>query len=194
MKSFVRFYEFLIQATSFEDTDLHRKYNFITYLLRFFAVKHPGSGFDLKGKIQASNFVQKKTGEHATPNLVAKPVVSLPLAGGLGMSEDEEQELSKILAEINARTGQNLDQDVAVKALLQIRDLLLKSEALKTSARNNTESDFKFSYYSAIDDALLAGLGQNQEFFSHLLNNDDAKKQLMGLFSRDIYQNLRNGE
>ena len=191
MKSFVRFYEFLIQATSFEDTDLHRKYNFITYLLRFFAVKHPGSGFDLKGKIQASNFVQKKTGEHATPNLVAKPVVSLPLAGGLGMSEDEEQELSKILAEINARTGQNFDQDVAVKALLQIRDLLLKSEALKTSARNNTESDFEFSYYSAIDDALLAGLGQNQEFFSHLLNNDDVKKQLMGLFSRDIYQNLR---
>ena len=110
------------------------------------------------------------------------------------MSEDEEQELSKILAEINARTGQNFDQDVAVKALLQIRDLLLKSEALKTSARNNTESDFEFSYYSAIDDALLAGLGHNQEFFSLLLNNDETKKQLMGLFSRDIYQNLRNGE
>ena len=52
-------------------------------------------------------------------------------------------------------------------------------------------ADFEFSYYSAIDDALLAGLGQNQEFFSHLLNNDDVKKQLMGLFSRDIYQNLR---
>lgn len=124
MDSFIRFYEFLIQATAFEDTDLHRKYNFITYLLSFLNVRHPGGGFDLTGEIKATNFVQKKETEHKTPKLVAQPVVQLPLAGGFGLTESKEEKLSEIIAEINSRTGQNFDADVVVKFMLQIRDLL----------------------------------------------------------------------
>lgn len=124
MDSFIRFYEFLIQATAFEDTDLHRKYNFITYLLSFLNVRHPGGGFDLTGKIKATNFVQKKETEHKTPKLVAQPVVQLPLAGGFGLTESKEEKLSEIIAEINSRTGQNFDADVVIKFMLQIRDLL----------------------------------------------------------------------
>lgn len=40
--------------------DLHRKYNFINYLPAYINIKHPGGGFDLTGKIKATNFVQKK--------------------------------------------------------------------------------------------------------------------------------------
>ena len=60
MRSFVRFYEFLLQVSSFEDTDLHKKYNYIAYLLAYINIKHPGGGFNLDGKIKATNFVQKK--------------------------------------------------------------------------------------------------------------------------------------
>lgn len=60
MRSFVRYYEFLLQVSCFEDHDLHKKYNFIAYLLAYINIKHPGAGFNLDGKIQASNFVQKK--------------------------------------------------------------------------------------------------------------------------------------
>ena len=35
LRHFVRFYEFLLQASSFEDVELHKKYNFIHYLLAF---------------------------------------------------------------------------------------------------------------------------------------------------------------
>ena len=64
MRSFVRFYEFLLQVSSFEDTDLHKKYNFVSYLLAYINIKHPGGGFNLDGKIKATNFVQKKGEEH----------------------------------------------------------------------------------------------------------------------------------
>ena len=65
---------------------------------------------------------------------------------------------------------------MAVKAMLQIRDILLKSDKLKTSAQNNTVKDFEFSYFDDIDDALIEGLEQNQDFFSLLLSNDEIKK------------------
>ena len=140
---------------------------------------------------KATNFVQKKAEEHTTPNLVAQPVVKLPTAESFGLTEAKEERLSQIIAEINSRTGKAYDNDVAVKAMLQIRDILLKSDKLKTSARNNTVKDFEFSYFDDIDDALIEGLEQNQDFFSLLLSNDEIKRQVLGIFTDEIYKSLR---
>lgn len=191
MRHFVRFYEFLLQVSCFEDVDLHKKYNFITYLLSYINIKHPGGGFNLDGKIKATNFVQKKAEEHTQSTLVAKPVVKLPTAESFGLTEAKEERLSQIIAEINSRTGKAYDNDVAVKAMLQIRDILMKSERLRTSTKNNTVQDFEFSYFDDIDDALIEGLEQNQDFFSLLLGNDEIKRQVLGIFTEEIYKSLR---
>lgn len=165
--------------------------NFIAYLLAYINIKHPGGGFNLDGKIKASQFVQKKGEEHVSSDLVAKPVMKLPTAEHFGLSEDKEKRLSEIIDEINSKTGKNYDNDVVVKAMLQIRDILMKSDKLKTSAKNNTQQDFEFSYFDDIDDALIEGLSQNQDFFSMLLSNDEMKHQVMGIFSDEIYKSLR---
>ena len=193
MRRFVRFYEFLIQASSFEDVELHKKYTFISYLLSYINIKHPGGGFNLDGKIKATNFVQKKEEEHKKSKLVADPVVKVPEADKFYLSTEKEARLSEIIAEINSKTGRSYDNDVAVKAMLQIRDILLKSDKLKTSAKNNTEKDFEFAYFDDIDDALIEGLEQNQDFFTLLLSNDEIKRQMLGIFTEEIYKSLRNG-
>lgn len=192
MRHFVRFYEFMLQVSCFEDVELHKKYNYITYLLAYINIKHPGGGFNLDGKIKATNFVQKKAEEHTRPNLVAKPVMKLPTAERFGLTEEKEERLSQIIAEINSRTGKAYDNDIAVKAMLQIRDILLKSEKLKTSAKNNTVKDFEYSYFDDIDDALIESLSQNQDFFSLLLSNDEIKRQVLGIFTEEIYKSLRS--
>ncbi len=79
-----------------------------------------------------------------------------------------------------------------MKAMLQIKDILMKSERLRTSAKNNTVRDFEFSYFDDIDDALVEGLEQNQDFFSLLLNNNELKRQVLGIFTDEIYKSLRN--
>ena len=191
IRHFIRFYEFLIQASCFEDKELHKKYNFLSYLAAFFKSRHHGSGFDLTGMIRASNFAQKKEAEHKKPKHKSNPVVLLPVADQIVMTPEKEEALSKIIAEINSRTGKTYDNDVAVKAMLQIKDIMMKSEKLKTSAKNNTEKDFEFAYFDDIDDALIAGLEQNQDFFTMLLNNPELKKEVLGIFSGDIYKSLR---
>lgn len=192
MRHFVRFYEFLLQASCFEDVELHKKYNFVTYVLAYINIKHPGGGYNLDGKIKATNFVQKKAEEHVKPDLVAQPVVKLATAENFSLTEAKEERLSQIIAEINSRTGKSYDNDVAVKAMLQIRDIMLKSEKLKVSAKNNSEKDFEFSYFDNIDDALIEGLDQNQDFFSLLLGNDEIKREVLGIFAEEIYKSLRD--
>ncbi|MCD8046615.1 MAG: DEAD/DEAH box helicase family protein, partial [Clostridiales bacterium] len=192
MRSFIRFYEFMLQVSCFEDVDLHKKYNFMTYLLSYINIKYPGGGYDLDGKIRATNFVQKKEEEHMKTKIVAQPVTKLPIAENFELTEEKEERLSQIIAEINSRTGKAYDNDVAVKAMLQIKDILMKSERLKTIARNNTVQDFELSYFNDIDDALIEGLSQNQDFFSLLLSNDELKRQVLGIFTNEIYKSLRN--
>ena len=191
MRHLIRFYEFLIQVSCFEDVELHKKYVFVNYLMAYINIKHPGGGYNLDGKIKATNFVQKKGDEHKKETLVPNPIIKLPTADTIVLPEDKQERLSVIIAEINSKTGKSYDNDVAIKAMLQVRDLLMKSERLRTSARNNTVKDFEFSYFDGVDDALIEGLSQNQDFFSLLLNNDEIKKQVLGIFTDEIYRSLR---
>lgn len=193
MRGFVKFYVFLIQASSFKDLDIHKKYVFITYLLAYLDVSSGGLGFDLAGKIKASNFVQKQGVTHSTDTekLVPKPVSKLPESDGFNLNEAKIERLSRIIADINSKTGRSYDNDVAVKAMLQIKDILMKSDRLKKSAQNNTITDFEFSFYDDIDNALLEGLEQNQDFFTLLLNNDEIKRSVMGIFTSEIYNSLK---
>ena len=103
----------------------------------------------------------------------------------------KKRDCLKIIDEINSKTGKNYDNDVVVKAMLQIRDILMKSDKLKTSAKNNTQQDFEFSYFDDIDDALIEGLSQNQDFFSMLLSNDVNETQVMGIFLMRFIKVLR---
>ena len=124
--------------------------------------------------------------------MVSKPVVKLPQSDGFNLTEDKIEKLSQIIADINSRTGKSYDNDVAVKAMLQIKDILMKSDRLKVSAKNNSEKDFEFSFYDDIDDALIEGLEQNQDFFTLLLNNEELKRSVLGIFSGEIYASLRD--
>ena len=194
IRHFIRFYEFLLQASCFEDVELHKKYNFLSYLIAYIRINHGGAGYNLDGMIKASGFFQKKGKEHKKSNITASPVLKLPTAYDIVLTPAKEERLSQIIREINSRTGKQYDNDVAIKAALQIRDIMKKSEELKTSAKNNSEQDFEFAYFDHVDDALIDGLEQNQDFFTLLLQNDEIKREVLGLFLSDTYNSLRNGE
>lgn len=194
IRHFIRFYEFLLQASCFEDVELHKKYNFLSYLIAYIRINHGGGGYNLDGMIKASEFLQKKGEEHKKSNITASPVMKLPTAYDIVLSPAKEERLSQIIREINSRTGRQYDNDVAIKAALQIRDIMKKSEELKTSAKNNSEQDFEFAYFDHVDDALIDGLEQNQDFFTLLLQNDEIKHEVLGLFLSDTYHSLRNRE
>lgn len=160
------------------------------YLVKEIEVGSGGNDFDIADKITASNFRQKKTGEK-THEIESKPEVSLPTPNEVFMDETVKKKLSEIIDEINATYNKNFDVDVATKSALQMRDILLKNGHLRDSARNNSLKDFRFAYFDAVQDALIAGYEQNQDFFALLLDNDEKKRELMQVFLEDIYKKLR---
>ena len=191
LKSFVKHYEFLLQISNFSDVNLHKKYYFIVWLLPYLKIGSYGAGFDLKEKIEITDFYQKKGKEEKRENLKSNPIVKMPTIKDFGMNEDDEARLSEIIEEINNLTGMHYDNDVAFKAALQIRDLMKKNENLVASAKTNTIQGFEDSFYNEADEALLDGLSQNQEFFTMLLNDEKIKKRILGFFVKNIYEELK---
>lgn len=192
LRRFVRFYEFLLQvSTEVSDVELYKKYNFITWLLPYLKTGKSGDGFDLKGMIQASNFEQKE-GQKVSISITSDPKLSLPTAETFNLTEDEERRLSEIIKEVNAKTGKSFDTDVAFKAALQVRDILKKDSDLISSAQSNTLDNFSMPFYDHIDDALMKGFEQNKDFFTMLLNNEEIKKEVLGVFMKSIYNDLKD--
>lgn len=191
MRSFVRLYEFLLQATNFEDIELHKKYNFILYFSSYVSIKRPGNGFNLEGKITASNFSQRETGAYKKDKQKSNPFIKTLTTGTGRMNEDKESKLSEILDDINARTGKKFNNDT-IKSVDVILNLLMESEELKVAARNNTEPDFEFKFWEVLSDLLIDNLDEDEEFFSLLLNNDEMRKEVFGIYVNDIYVILRD--
>ena len=193
IRNFIRYYEFLIQVTSLDDKELHKAYLYLTYLKAFLNNDQPGSGFDLKGKLLAEDFLQKKDEVHTEGARISNPELTLSNADRLNLSAENEKRLSEIIMEINNRTGKSYNEDVATTALLQIRDLMKKNKDLERCAKNNRIDDFKMVYNEKIDDALIEGLDQNQDFFTMLLNQEDMKHELLDMFVSDVYQSYQAG-
>ncbi len=194
LRRFIRFYEFLIQVSSFEDIEIHKKYNFYSYLVSFLQVNQSGGGFSLKDKINASNFVQKKKETVINPTIHANPAVKLPTAETFLLTEDKEKRLSEIIAEINARTGYSFNNDDAVRAMLDITDEMKKDDELRTSAKNNSIKDFEFPFYDKAESALIDGYNQRKEFVKKLLENKETLHELLGIFLPEIYKSLREDD
>ena len=120
-------------------------------------------------------------------------MVKLP-GVGTNLTPQEVDRLSVVLAEVNARAGGILDNDVAARSVMQVKDLLMKDEGLARAARANSEQDFELAYFARAEDALYDGLAQNKEFYGQLMRDDDLMRRVLGIFVHEVYRELHGGE
>lgn len=189
---FVRLYEFLSLASSFGDVEMEKKYGYVRDLIEILETGGYG-GVSVKDKINFDKFTQKEIGDTGTKDNAhpSDPMVSLPGVGAR-LTTDEQEHLSEIIAIVNARVGGILDDDVAVLGGLQVKELLLKLDALWASAQANTEEDFAIAYFDKGEDVLYDGLNQNNQFFGEVLKDDELMHRFLGLYLHDVYKTLRS--
>jgi type I restriction enzyme R subunit len=192
IRRFLRLYRFIIQATSYENIELHKRYNYLAYLINEIDVSGGGNDFDIADKIAVSEFEQRETGSFAgEAGIEADYEVKLRKPKPAEPEVEQLKMLSIIIEEINAMFGTNHSVDVAKTAALQIRDLLLHDERLKASAKSNTLADFSFTYADSVSDALVDSYDQNVDFYTLLLGNPELRDKITHIFIDDVYRVLR---
>ena len=195
IRRFLKGYCFLIQATAYENLEFHKRYNFLSYLIKELTPGGGGNNFDIADKIRVSDFRQKQIKKHEGEEIEAKPEVKIKKPKPASIEEEQKKLLSQIIDEVNALYDNDYEPDFTTKAAMQIRDLLLKNPALKDrlekSAKNNTLSEFKFTYDDCVQDALVEGYDQNVDFYTLLLNNEEIRAKFANVFIIEVYLILR---
>lgn len=190
IRRFLKAYCFLIQATCYENIELHKSYNYLSYLVKELDVRG-GNDFDIADKITVSGFRQEQTGEMLNPEIESKPELKMKTPHPAQPETEQLKMLSVIIEEINSIYGSKGDTNVRTKAAMQIRDILLRDQRLKASAKNNPFQDFKFIYKDSVADALVAGYDENIDFYTLLLSNEELRERITNIFMEDVYKTLR---
>ena len=192
LRAFVRFYEFLSQASGFSDEGLYRKHVTYKVFARYIPRTARDTGMDLSALIAAMGFKQRKVGEHKGEKLTSKPFVKLPSADRFVPKDEDEVELSKVIDEINSAMGTDYDTDVAMAAVMQVINIMMGSDKLRRSAKANTEEEFRLSFESEIKSAMVRSYSQNKELFSTLLKDDERARQVFDVFLHSMYGQMRD--
>ena len=192
LKHFVSFYTFLIQVTSFKNIDLHKKYNFIRFLLKEIDVSGANTGVDLTGKIDAEFGTPKIIDNIKTGNLKSgQGELKLPGADAPRPYDPIIKKLSEIIEEFNLLHGTNFDTEIEIESVLHVKEILAKDKELQRSSKVNNKSDFRLEYNLRLDDALIEGMDRNQNFNNTLLSNDEMKHSIFDLFMDEIYKRMK---
>ncbi len=194
ISKFNKFYRFLIQATAFEDVDLHKKYNYLTVLYKELDVTGIKVDFNVVQAVDITGLEQRKTGEYiikkGTQTVEAKPEIKYINPRPVTIEMEQMKKLTEIIEEINSEKGIHIDANLANTSLKQIKDILIKNTDLKNSAMVNDYKDFNFAYYRSVDKALEEGYDHNKELYKLLLDDNDAKKRILGIYMEEIYNTL----
>lgn len=91
LRRFLKGYCFLIQATSYENVDLHKRYNYISYLIKEIDLAGGGNNFDIADKITVSDFKQKQISQHTSEQIEAKPDVAIKKTKPVSIEDDEKE-------------------------------------------------------------------------------------------------------
>lgn len=192
IRSFIRMYTFLIQATAYQNEMLHERYNYLQSLVKMIDVRLVGNDFTIADKIVVDYMKHKQTGYFtSSPELENDPELKLPKPNLTSITDEQEKRLSEILEEINEQLDLNIDPEVGISGAVSIRELLKKNARLKQSAHVNSREDFKFAFEEEIDNALTEGYSQSQDLFGALLNNEAFKKRMANIFLNDVYKSLK---
>lgn len=192
IRSFIRMYTFLIQATAYQNEMLHERYNYLQSLVKMIDVRLGGNDFTIADKIVVDYMKHKQTGYFtSSPELENDPELKLPKPNLTSITDEQEKRLSEILEEINEQLNLNIDSEVGISGAVSIRELLKKNARLKQSAHVNSREDFKFAFEEEIDNALTEGYSQSQDLFGALLNNEAFKKRMANIFLNDVYKSLK---
>ncbi|MBQ5565327.1 MAG: type I restriction endonuclease subunit R, partial [Clostridia bacterium] len=189
VRSFVKWYGYITQVVRMFDTDLHKEYLFLKYLLTFLK-EDTATPIDLEGKLQLEYYKLQKTfeGEINLQNLNGEYV---PAAQKGAAGQQKKSTLDEILERVNDKyKGKFTDGDrVMIGAL---HDKLMNNKKLLDTAATTDPIIFTESIFpTAFGDAAMEGYTESQESYSSLFADSAKYKAIMSVLAGMVYREIR---
>ena len=193
LRDYNRTYSFLSQIVSFKDINLEKLYAFGKVLLRKLPVRKESLPVEILREVDLDSYrielitqgeIRLKESDKSLDPKQSLEYKTL---------KEEEEPLSKIIEEMNERYGTDFNESDKI-ILMRLKNSLENNEDLKTSARINSEENFKLSFRHMFDEVLLSFIAQHFEFYKKINDNKSLKKDLVDNIFTIVYKGLKEGD
>lgn len=193
VKSYCRFYNFIIQVYPIADIELERFYWYLNWLYKKLSVKRPEDDQELtEDMIRVSKIHIEKTQQgSATPeigdNVPLKPI------SGFGVNsiptEEEKIELSKIIEQFNQRHGTTFSEEDVIRFGIQAEKV---ADQMESIIINNPADVSLDTFADSLLDKILEQSQVDRDFDSIISSDADAWRALAGLLLRHNKRRLES--
>ena len=189
VRSFIKWYGYITQVARMFDTDMHKEYLFLCYLLRLLP-KEPDTPCDLEGKLKLEYYKLQKTFEGAI-ELQDLDGMYIPAKQKGGVGKQKKTPLDEILDKINEKyKGQFTYADRVIIGALH--DKLIKNSKLLNSAGTTDPVIFTESIFPQIfGDTAMESYTESQESYESLFQDKNKYNAIMSALAGVIYREMR---
>ncbi|MBV6522208.1 MAG: hypothetical protein MNPFHGCM_02354 [Gemmatimonadaceae bacterium] len=194
LTDYVRLYAFLAQVLTFADADLEKLYVFARHLRRLLPADRAELPREVQQNIDMESYRIQQTGSGRIA-LERRPGVLEPVSTkqGHGVTPEELETLSRIIAELNERFGLNLGPEHRV-TLGQMMGKLDDDAALDAAARVNTRENVRLTFDQKVEHVIQEIVDSNFDLYKRI-TDDRAFGEAVKNFLFDQYLRAhRNAE
>jgi type I restriction enzyme R subunit len=171
LTDYVRLYAFLAQVLTFADADLEKLYVFARHLRRLLPTDRAELPREVQQNIDMESYRIQQTGSgkialERQPG-VLEPVSTKP---GHGVTAEELETLSRIIAELNERFGLNLGPEHRV-TLGQMMEKLDDDAALDAAARVNTRENVRLTFDQKVEHVIQEIVDSNFDLYKRITDD-----------------------
>jgi type I restriction enzyme R subunit len=194
LTDYARLYAFLAQVLTFADADLEMFYVFARHLRRLLPADRAELPREVQQNIDMESYRIQQTGSGKIA-LERRPGVLEPVSTkqGHGVTPEELETLSRIIAELNERFGLNLGPEHRV-TLGQMMEKLDDDAALDAAARVNTRENVRLTFDQKVEHVIQEIVDSNFDLYRRI-TDDRAFGEAIKNFLFDQYLRAhRNAE
>jgi type I restriction enzyme R subunit len=186
LTDYVRLYAFLSQVLTFADMDLEKLYVFARHLRRLLPPDKEELPLEVQQNIDMEAYRIQQTGSGKIA-LDRKAGVLDPVStkGEYGLSPEEVEALSRIIAELNDRFGLNLGPEHRV-TLAHMMEKLDDDAALEAAARVNTRENVRLTFDHKVENVIQEIVETNFDLYKRI-TDDPAFGEALKNFLFDQY-------
>lgn len=190
IRTFTRLYSFLSQIMPFQDIELEKLFTYLRYFQKKLPKPNLSDRFQLTDEVALEYYRLQKIEEG---QIALQQGEEGQLSGvkeaGVRYTKDEVAPISEIIEVLNDKLGTEF---TSADQLFfdQIEEEMVQDETLAKQAQSNTKENFKYGFEDKFMDVVIERMGQNQELFAKLMDDDRMAGIVKGILLDKVFERL----
>lgn len=176
-RDFVKLYSFISHLVPLRDTGLERLNVFLRFLIPKLPAKQGETQLEVLGMVDMEKLaVRKKDTKDIGLKRGEEKVDPLNYGGGASLSEEEREQLSKIIEDLNTRFHTSFSED-EIMVIKQLQKKIGEDESLQQQLKNGSRHAIEATFQQVAKDAFEDLVNDNFKFYKKVSEDDEVSKE-----------------